>query len=156
MAQHVETVDLGVRWNPNDPEAVLLADQNLAVLALRPHFDDDDQSCVVLVWRHSYSARLGSPNDEGMVSQTLYGKGLESVLWAGTVIESSAVREVRRQSSDKVYRPSIGLVDRPIPTHFVVLTKDCTVEVIADAVEILRVGDTTREAALAATDVTSR
>ena len=156
MAEHVETVDLGVRWQPNGPEAVLLVDQGLAVLALRPHIDDDDQSCVVLVWRDSYSARLGSPNDEGLLNHALYGKGLESVRWAGIVIESSAVTEVRRQSSDKVSRPGIGLVDRPIPTHFVVLTKDCTVEVIADAVEILRVGGTTREAALTATDVTSR
>jgi hypothetical protein len=156
VAEHVETVDLGVIWHPNDPEAVLLVDQGLAVLALGPHFDDADQSCVVLTWRHSYSARIGSPNDEGLVNHALYGKGLESVRWAGTVIESSAVWEIRKQSSDKVWLPGSGFVDRPIPTHFVLLTKDCTVEVVADAVEVQRLDGTTREAALAASDIATR
>jgi hypothetical protein len=103
---------------------------------------------VVLALRPSYSARIGSPNDEALTHHPLYGKGLESVGRVGIVRDSSAVRTMRPQWSAKVLNPSgPGFIDRPMPTHYIVLVKECTVEVLANDVAIFRLDGTTLEAA---------
>lgn len=67
MAEYVESLDLGVTWEPNAPDAILLAaDFGPTTLPLRPHRDDPDERCVVLVWTNCHYACMTPPNDEAI------------------------------------------------------------------------------------------
>ncbi|MFC8732525.1 hypothetical protein ACFT5B_08715 [Luteimicrobium sp. NPDC057192] len=139
MAEQVVAHDFGVRWEPNAPEAVVVAVDAVLTLALRAHGDDDDQRSVVLRWSGVMWSCTGSPNDEGVRFHRLYAKGLDRVLWAGRVERSELIDSLPRT----VQRPSDL-------THYVVLLKEDTVEVVARAVEVLRAEGTPRDAARAA------
>jgi hypothetical protein len=92
IGEQLETLDLGVTWNPNAPEAFLLSDDSgKTVLALNPHRDDTDRRCVVLVWSRARSACLDAPNDEAISGHRLYERGLSNVLWVGLVRDSETV-----------------------------------------------------------------
>ena len=148
MAERVEAVDLGVKWNPNAPEARLLSDDfGKTALALKPHHDDADRSCVVLAWSGTRTACMADPNDEAISGHRLYGSGLGDVLWAGVVRDSDAIRALEQQNRVHPYHdPSRfdGL------THHVVLLRECVVEVVAEGLSILRFEGTTVDAAVAA------
>lgn len=63
MVEHVTVLDLGVTWEPNAPDAILLSnDSGKTALALNAQADDDDQRCVVLVWTGTRFACLADPN----------------------------------------------------------------------------------------------
>lgn len=124
----------GVRWEPNAPRAVLVQnDEATACLALRPHLDDPDDRVVVLRWTGCSFAAMGEPNDEGRHAHRLYEAGLEGLLWAGEVLNSSWILQ----------RPQ-----RQAPLrHFVVPTKEALVEVVGETVEVARTSGPTAVAA---------
>ena len=137
MSERVIEIDLGVRWEPNVPEAILIADDAKVALAVRAHFDDVDRRSVVLRWSGVMWSCMGAPNDEALQHHRLYGKGLKGLHWAGQVESSSLLGAL----SPMVH-------DASGHTHYVVLLKEDLVEVIARSVECLRIAGTTREAAL--------
>jgi hypothetical protein len=95
------------------------------------------------VWHGVLDARSGSPNDEAVSLYPLYKNGLSEILWAGVVQESSTVALNRKYWSSKVVVAGGGLTDRTMPTHYVIPTKECLIEVLADRVEVHRIdGDT--------------
>lgn len=141
-------LDLGVIWDPNAPEALLLSDDfGKSVLALKPRHDDPDRRCVVLVWSGTRSACLADPNDEAISGHRLYGSGLSDVLWAGVVRDSAVIRQLEIQNRvHPCHDPSrfTGLV------HHIVLLKECLAEVVAEAVAVQRFEGTTLDAVTAA------
>jgi hypothetical protein len=80
MAERVVRVGLGVKWEPNAPDAVMVSnDPGRTVLAARAHPDDSDQRNVVLVWSGVETATLGAPNDEAISGHRLWRHGLSEV-----------------------------------------------------------------------------
>lgn len=129
----VRPIDLGVRWEPNAPSSVFFAGAfGKAELWLLPHFDDPDQSWVVLSWTHFGGARLMPHNDEARHLHPLYHCGLSEVLWAGEAFDTEWLDEVKA---------AIFLGNRPPLRHFIVLTKENTLEVVATGVEVERSPD---------------
>lgn len=116
-------------WEPNAPEARLLADDfGRAALALRAHSDDSDRRAVVIVWRGVGHAALGGPNDEGLHEHELYDAGLRDLLWMGRV-----------QDGD---RAGVG--------HWILPLKECVVEVVAGPWAVIRLPGTTSDAVCSA------
>jgi hypothetical protein len=73
MTERVVPSLAGIRWEPNAPAAVLIVtDDGLAALALRPHPDDTADDCVVLIWSGTREAAMGAPNDEALPGHRLY------------------------------------------------------------------------------------
>jgi hypothetical protein len=100
--------------------------------------DDVDRRCVVLVWTGCSRVVMGFPNDEASNQHRLYESGFKGLLWAGQVLNSTWIASEEPMSG------------RPRHAHYIVPTKERTVEVVADQVEILRIDGTTRDAALKA------
>jgi hypothetical protein len=136
MAEQVVPLDLGVMWEPNSPEAVLVAtDDGRAALALNAHASDEDQRAVVLVWSSCTAALMAPPNDEARHLHRLYDCGLRELMWAG-VVEGSEWAA----TFDAMQAGSPG-------THFVVLTKEAIVDVVALGLSVSAVPGSTAEAA---------
>ncbi len=132
MAEHVEPLALGVTWEPNVPDAVLVSrDDGTTVLALNANPDDADQRCVVLVWTMARAASMADPNDEAISGHRLYGKGLAEVRWAGVVEGSQLTSELEKQNRA---HPQHDPAQFNALAHHVMLLKECTVEVVATAV----------------------
>lgn len=147
MAEHVETLDLGVTWDPNAPYATLVStDMGQAVLALNPHPSDSDRRCVVLLWSGAASACMSAPNDEAISGHRLYPRGLADVVWAGRVQESELVKVLERQNSVHPFHNPARFTGL---THFVLPLKECVVECVAEHVAVVRDEGPTVEAALA-------
>jgi hypothetical protein len=146
VAEHVEALDLGVIWEPNAPDSVLLAgDVGATVLALEAHFDDSDRRCVVLVRSGCRYASMTPPNDEALVGHRLWESGLRGTLWAGVVRDSELVKALERQNRVHPMH-SAALFDGL--THYVLPLKECVVEVVARGLAVQRVAGTTVEAAV--------
>ena len=146
MTEHVRSIDVGAVWDPNDPDAVLLARESRAVLALRARWDDADDRAVVLSWVDARLASIGPPNDEAINGHPLYEKGLRDVLWVGTVHDSELVAELERRNR---VHPGHRRAGWKGLHHFVVRTKEKLIEVVAEAVSVERVPGSTVEAAVA-------
>jgi hypothetical protein len=156
MAERVVPWDAGYQWEPNAPEAVLAVndkgravlavnDKGRAVLAVNAHPADPDEDCVVFVWSGSRAAIMGSPNDEARSGHRLYSRGLSGGLGAGTVEQSEWIKDLERRNR---VHPNHDPARFARLTHFIVLLKEDTVEVIAEAVTVLRrAGPTTSAAA---------
>jgi hypothetical protein len=115
-----------VRWEPNAPEAALLSlDDSRVVLALRPHFDDVDQRTVVLRFDGAVQSSMTGDNDEGRSHHRLYDRGLDRLLWLGTVKNTDWSWE------QKPWRT-------PPLRHFIAALKEGVVEVMAESVTVLR------------------
>lgn len=143
MAERVEPYDLArgvpLSWEPNAPDAFLVSDDmGHSALAQQAHPDDPDQRCVVLRWEIVSYALMGPPNDEARNQHRLYEAGLKHVDWLGVVRDSSLVAGLR---------PMFGRGVRLVPLHYVVVSKECVVEVLAENVDVLRIGGTPRQAA---------
>jgi hypothetical protein len=135
MVERVVVADLGVVWDPNGPEAELAAtDRAVATLRLRPRWDDPDKGRIAIVWRGVQYSSMGWPNDEAKSGHRLYAKGLREVLWAGEVLDSELIDEIGRRN--RIAFPSTRGDDTG--RHWIVLTKEITVEVIADEIEVRR------------------
>jgi hypothetical protein len=143
VAERVEPYDLALgvplRWEPNAPDAFLVSDDmGRGALAQRAHPDDPDQRSVVLRWDVVSYALMGPPNDEARNQHRLYEAGLKDVDWLGVVRDSSLVVGLR---------PMFGRSAMFVPVHYVVVSKECVVEVLADKVEVFRIGGSPRQAA---------
>lgn len=143
MAERVEPYDLALgeplRWEPNAPEACLVSDDmGRSALAQRAHPDDPDQRCVVLRWDVVHYALMSPPNDEARHQHRLYDAGLRNLDWLGVVRDSSLVAALR---------PMWSGVGGFIPLHYLVVSKECLVEVLAENVDVFRIGGTPRQAA---------
>jgi len=137
--EYAETLDLGVRWEPNVDQAVLLQRNGRAFLLLEPHFDDEDRRAVVFEWWPCEGALLGGPGDFGRNTHRLWPEGLSDCVWAAEVRSSEWVERIearwnRRPASDGPW-PS----ERPRLHHFILLLKDATFEVVAAGYSIHRV-----------------
>jgi hypothetical protein len=150
MREVVRSVDVGVVWEPNCPDAILLSDdRGSTALALNAHPDDEDQRAVVLRWSGVLLASIGDPNDEGLSRHRLYDSGLKDVLWIGEVFNSETVASLVREGdidSRAAAVPTDGA------THHVVLTKEVTVDVVALALKVTRIPGDTAHAAVRALD----
>jgi hypothetical protein len=149
MNESVHSLDLGVTWEPNAPDAVLISDDHgRAILALQPHPGDDDERVVVLVWRRCRASRMEPPNDEAISGHRLYEKGLKDVHWLGEVTDSEWIADLERRNRVHRYHDP-GRFDGL--RHFVLPLKETTVEVVARSVEASRlVASSNAEAAVSA------
>lgn len=131
-----------VTWEPNAPEAVLLSDDmGRGAWGQRAHPDDPDRRCVVLRWDGVIYALTGPPNDEGRNQHRLYAAGLGDI-WLGVVRESTLVTALRP------FWSRVGPEHQIMPVHYVVPSKECVVEVLAENVDVFRVAGTPRDAAV--------
>ncbi len=115
-------------------------------LAQRAHPDDQDQRCVVLRWDGVVFAQMGPPDDEGRQTHRLYAAGLGDVLRLGIVRDSALVVRFRPWWRCTGGDPGF----RVAPLHYVVVSKECVVEVLAENVDELRVEGSPSQAAAAA------
>jgi hypothetical protein len=140
------TLGSWVQWEPNAPDELLaVGDGGRAVLALNAHFDDGNQDCVVLVWSSTWAVVMGPPNDEARSCHRLYQRGLSGQLWAGTVEESTWISDLERQNR---VHPRHDAARFTRLTHFILPLKECTVEVVAEKVSVLRRPSPTSAAAV--------
>jgi hypothetical protein len=147
MSEHVRSLDLGVIWDPNSPEAVLLCLDSRAALSMGAGVTDQDRRNVVLTWESVRHASIGSPNDETASGHPLWGKGLRDVLWAGAVEDSSLIASLN--SIERTHsRHNSARFDGDI--HYIVLSKEDTIEVVAKSVRVERFGGNTLDAAVEA------
>lgn len=143
VAERVEPYEhaLGgsLRWEPNAPEAFLVSDDlGRGALAQRAHPDDVDQRSVVLRWDVVHYALMSPPSDEARKQHRLYDAGLRSLDWIGVVRDSRLVADLRPMwRADTVF----------VPLHYVVVSKECVVEVVAENVDLFRIAGSPREAA---------
>ena len=148
MPERVVPLDIGVIWDPNGPDAVLVADdRGRTALALRPRWDDPDHRAVVLVWSGSHHSEMGGPNDEAVSGHRLYGHGLENTLWIGRVSESQLIVMLEHQNS--VHRSHDPRRFEDL-VHDVVRTKEKVIEVVAQALTVRRIDGSPHQAALEA------
>lgn len=148
MTERVQPIDLGVTWEPNAPDAAFLCDDaGRAALAQQAHFDDADQRVVVLRWDGALYATMGPPNDEVRPRHRLYDRGPKDVHWAGLVHDSELTSGMREMWSPTVHAND-GPSPRLMPLHFVILSKECVVEVLADNVDVFRVAGSSQQAAV--------
>lgn len=151
MAERVVSLEVGVEWEPNAPDAVLISqDVGDSLISLRAHFDDPDQRCVVFRWVGVRSATMSAPNDEAISGHRLSSRGLSGLLWAGQVLESSLIDELERQNRVHPYHDGSRFMEL---VHHIVLTKERTVEVIARSLTVGRHDGPTMAAAIAASHV---
>lgn len=128
MAERVESVEVGVLWEPNAPEAVIAADDfGVIVLAARAHAGDADRRTVALRWFDAIVTKSEPFNDEARHRHPLHSAGLQSVLWIGAVVDSNWLKDLA---------PALA-VNRKL-VHYVVPLKERVVEVIASGFDVVR------------------
>jgi hypothetical protein len=81
---------------------------------------------------------MSPPNDEARHQHRLYEAGLMDLDWLGVVRDSGLV---------KALQPMWSRAGGFVPLHYVVVSKECVVEVLAENVDVFRIGGTPREAA---------
>ena len=128
VVERVQADRPGLRWEPNgvmEPELDVAC--TTARLHLGPHPDDADRRGVLLAFEDVRHVSFGFPNDEGRFHHRLWRFGLSEVHWIGKVEGSQLIEEVTHASA----LPSAL-------THWVVLLKEETVEVVARGLEVTR------------------
>ena len=126
--EHVTDVWAGVRRESNgvlEPEFRVTG--RSARLRLGPHPADADQRSVILIFNGVRHARIGFPNDEDRPHHRFWRRGLSGIHWIGKVEGSQLVQAANPASA----LPSSL-------THWVILLKEETVEVIARGLEATR------------------
>lgn len=144
MAERVEAYYWGVpvNWEPNAPDAFLVSDdKGRGALAQRAHPHDPDQRCVVLRFDGVIFAKMASVNDEARSLHPLYEAGLRDLLWLGVVRESTLASQLRPVWT------RLGEELHVQPLHYVIPSKECVIEVVAENVDVFRVAGTPRDAA---------
>jgi hypothetical protein len=146
--EQVHGLDLGIEWEPNAPEAVLITGGYGAVLALNAYMDDADQRCVVFRWKLAIAVALEPPNDEAIFGHRLYDRGLRDILWAGEVQHSAWIADLERRNRVHPYHQPASYADL---RHWIFTLKEDVAEVVSEhPLEILRLPGTTLHAARAA------
>ena len=128
VVERVQADRPGLSWEPDgvvDPELDVAG--ATARLHLGPHPDDPDRRGVLLTFEDVRHVSFGFPNDEGRFHHRLWRFGLSEVHWIGKVEGSQLIEEVTHASA----LPSAL-------THWVVLLKEETVEVVARGLEVTR------------------
>jgi len=110
-----------------------------AALAQRAHPDAPDQRCVVLRWDVVSYALMGPPNDEARNRHRLCEAGLKDVYRLGIVRDSSLVAALR---------PTLPSGAVFVPLHYVVVSKESVVEILARDVDVFRIAGSPGQAAL--------
>jgi hypothetical protein len=128
VSERVEELGLGVRWEPNAPDAVVCSDDlGRATLALVAHPDDDDQRSVILTWTGVLAVCATPHNDEARHLHPLDERGLRDLLWAGVVADSTWIGAL----APAVHNASGTL-------HYVLPLKERTIEVAARDLAVSR------------------
>lgn len=83
---------------------------------------------------------MSPPNDEARHRYRLYEAGLKNVDWLGFVRDSSLV---------PLLRPMLSSHFVLVPMHYIVVSRECVVEVVAQDVDVFRIAGSTRDAASA-------
>lgn len=136
MPQMVRNFEIGTKWEPSTPGAVLVAsDLGETRLTLRAHVDDPDQSAVTLVFVGSLAARMEPKNDEALSGNSLYRAGLRDVSWIGEVIQSRLIANLEKKNRFDPLHDSRRF--RQL-RHWVVPLKEVLVEVVAEGIELQR------------------
>jgi hypothetical protein len=132
----VVEIDLGITWDPNATEPLLVQTGEDALLVVHPDMNRDrDRRLVTFHWFGCYGASLSGPNDEARAGHPLWSTGLSDCLWAGEVVESDWIAHLERQNS---------VHDRHDPSrfadlrHLILLLKENTFEVVCRRWEISR------------------
>jgi hypothetical protein len=142
MTVELVEVDIGVRWEPNAPSAIVVTDDlGSATVALRAHLDDGDQRTVVLRWSQCLAVVDGRFNDETRHLHPLYEQGLNGVLW---------IAEVRGSEWLESMRPAVSSSAAAGVRHFVLPLKERTIEIAARGLGVSRSGAAPAAAAVAA------
>jgi hypothetical protein len=81
---------------------------------------------------------MGPPNVEALNQHRLYEAGLKDVEWLGVVRDSTLVTALRPKWSRAVAM---------VPLHYVVVSKECVVEVVAENIDVFRLDGSPRLAA---------
>jgi hypothetical protein len=97
--ERVVPYDLGIEWEPNTSDPVLMQHGVNALLAVDPYFDDDDRRLVVIRLGRCQGVWLGYPNDEGISGHRFYRRGLSDCLWSGEVFESEWIESIVTMAS---------------------------------------------------------
>ncbi len=129
-AEHVTPIDLGVIWEPNVPDPILLQTEGKAYLLLYPWEASERYThTVVIEWQSCRGAVFGDPNDEAFYGHRLYDKGLQDILWAGEVHKSGWIAAGERVNS---VHPRHDPERFANARHFILRFKDSTFECIAE------------------------
>lgn len=125
--ERVVPFDIGVRWDPNGSDPLLIQEDRQAALIVGPHFDDLGKGLVVIRVDGCDGVWLGPPNDEGVSGHRLWNQGLNGCLWAGEVHYSRWIEELERVASvHHRYTPGA----RADLRHWILLFKEKTAEVL--------------------------
>jgi hypothetical protein len=142
MAERVVPRLDGLEWEPNVPGVVVIAgDDGPTCVAMRAHFADPDQRAVALVWQRCLALKTGSPNDEVVHLHRLYEAGFRDLRWFGEVLDSTWLSCLA------------PIAAHPACHHFIIRTKEITIEVAGDDVSVVRAEGTPREAAFKLTQI---
>ncbi|MEO6701139.1 MAG: hypothetical protein ABI140_01005 [Jatrophihabitantaceae bacterium] len=99
MTQQVRPIELGVVWEPNAPDAILIVrDSGETRLSLQAHPDDADQRRVTLSWTGTVHTSMSEPNNEALAGHRLYNVGLSEVRWLGVVHDSALIDKLEAQN----------------------------------------------------------
>jgi hypothetical protein len=136
MSQKVKSIDLGVEWDPNAPEAeLIIQDSGVARLTMGAHPNDPDQRRVVLSWEGVALALMTEPNDEAIAGHPLYPLGLAQLRSAGVVTDSATVSDLKARNQVHPHHVGSRYTDL---IHFVLPLKECVVEVVARTITVAR------------------
>lgn len=80
-----------------------------------------------MTFRGMQHASIGYPNDEGRPQHRLWERGLNNVYWVGTVQWSELIEAIDPLPAG-----------RSTLTHWVILLKEETAEIVAESLEITR------------------
>ncbi|WP_460606184.1 hypothetical protein [Jatrophihabitans fulvus] len=148
MPERVEPVVVGVRWDPNAPDAVMVSrDLAPTTLALLPPPSDEDQRCVVFTWSDCVFSCMRPPNDEAIEGHRLWEKGLQDVSWFGAVRDSELIAGLELENRVHPYHRPQRFLELQ---HHVLRLQENVVEIVASSLRMNRREGTTLAAAAAA------
>jgi|SRR5581483_9554560 len=132
---YLRRVDLGVHFEPNGPDPVLLRGRH-TVLVANPHFDDEDQRKVAIAWNRPALAALTPGGTEGLHRLSELGLGW----WPAAVLVNSPMLTMFTEMLATSLRPFADL------QHFVIDLRDQLFHAIAVDFEVTRVEPVKAEA----------
>lgn len=133
--QRVIPYDLGVRWDPNGSDPLLVQEGDRAMLVVGCHFDDPDKRLVVVDLHGCSGVWLAGPNDEARSGHRLWTNGLSDCLWSGEVVESSWIAQEMSVNSVHPRHDPERYADL---RHWILLFKEKTAECIGTSIGVLR------------------
>jgi hypothetical protein len=133
--EYVVPYDIGVRWNPNNSDPLLVQQSDRAVLSVGPDPDDADDRLVHLRILGCHGVILTGPNGEAISGHRLWNVGLSDCLWAGEVLNSRWIQEQVRVNSIHPQHRSERFKDL---RHWILLFKEATAECAGSSLVVHR------------------